>query len=470
MATPLFAAPDEPAHVVKAVAVWHEQLDGENRTVATGHIVTYFDLPEIWGRADDGIGCFAQRSDIAAGCAPPFEGPTAITEVGSTAGRYPPLYYAVVGWPSRLWPGAAGVYLMRLTGAVMAGVLLAAATRALAHIIDGRLALVGMLVAGTPMVYFLAGAVNPSGLEIASSAALLASAVAIVHTDRPPRWLLVQMGVSAVLMAFSRTLSPVLVLAVVALAGLTAPSLAIRRVTTDRGVLTTCGLVGLVAILSGVMVLRSGALTVIPGASVGHSRGPLAVLAGQTDLYLRQMIGIFGWLDSPAPTGVIHTWLGMVFVLAAAAIVLVPATRSMATLAAALATLVLPIVAQYPSIETTGVPWQGRYSLPLAMAVPILSTVVLGRAEVLDEPTIRRLCVLVGTLTGGATLAALFFDLRRNSTGLRGSFRILSGEWQPPGGHLLLLAAMLVFSLGCLASMILPLPRARSVERSTNRR
>ena len=53
--------------------------------------------------------------------------------MASGAGRYPPLFYALVGLPSTLLDGAAALYGMRVVGLLLCWALLIASFRSLAR-------------------------------------------------------------------------------------------------------------------------------------------------------------------------------------------------------------------------------------------------------------------------------------------------------------------------------------------------
>src|SRR4029077_17931465 len=116
-ASPLFSAPDEPAHTIKAVAAARfrftgESVVGQGKTdqcvvdVAgppSGPITcTYYVVPRIFAAAVRLPVCYKFHPEIPANCAVPFSGPTRDARVASTAASNPPLYYFVVGLPSLL--------------------------------------------------------------------------------------------------------------------------------------------------------------------------------------------------------------------------------------------------------------------------------------------------------------------------------------------------------------------------------
>ena len=115
------------------------------------------------------------------------------------SGRYPPLYYAVVGLPTLVVHSTDAVFLMRLLGALLCAVLLGLAYMVLATWSQNRILAAGFLCALTPAAVYLGSVVNPNGLEIAAAICLWCSGLvlALEHRDDPPRALVVVLTVSA---------------------------------------------------------------------------------------------------------------------------------------------------------------------------------------------------------------------------------------------------------------------------------
>ena len=459
LASPIFSVPDEPSHAVKAIALWHGQLSGTDEVGPDGHLTTTFQLPDVWAQASPLRACYAFHPDIPADCAPPFAGSTSTTDVTTTAGHYPPLFYALVGWGGQVSDGPNGLYLMRLTSALVCALLLAAAVRALARTIDVRLALAGVLVAATPIVWFLAGSVNPNGVEIASAIAVWSSLLAIArwprrHDGAPPRQLLVTLVVAASVLALTRTLSPAFLAVIAVLVALSVPFATLRSLLRHRSVQVAGAVVVVVAALATIAIATSGALASTPGRIGVGDRNPALVILGETDGYLAEMIGVLGWLDTQPPALTQYVWLGLAFGLLALGILL-GSRRSAATLLAVVAaTVLLPVLVQYPSAVAQGLPWHGRYTLPVAVGIPLLAVVVLG-VGALPSRLVPRLTLGVVALTGVATVAAFVWTLRRYSTGAGGSLRFWSAPWQPPGGSALLAVGIGVFAVAAVAVVAL---------------
>ena len=141
---------------------------------------------------------------------PALTGPTTDAIADTPAGRYPPLYYALVGMPSLVAPPELAVYLMRLLGGMLSAGFLAGALSAAASARRPALLVVGVAVAVSPMVLFLASTVNPNSLEIAAAACLWVCGLVLAGRPRSAAvpGMVRGAGVSACVLVLTRTLSP----------------------------------------------------------------------------------------------------------------------------------------------------------------------------------------------------------------------------------------------------------------------
>ena len=328
IANPPYAAPDEPAHVKRAVALDHGELTGKNpspqllRRLGNDNSSLVVRVPEAYTIPEPG--CFAFYPDVSAACLH-GGGSTRDVETVTTAARHPPAYYAVVGLASLVHaPGSGAVYLMRLIGAVITGAFVATAITALQRTPAPRLVATGLLVAITPMVLFVGGTVTPSVPEIAAALALWVCGLALVSqtNERVDKRLVTAVGISASVLALSRQLSP-LWLGLIALSMLVLASRdSLRNLARSSWarlwalVVAACTLaqIGWVVVVKPLDASLLGRKRIdVPNSEIVRTS------LGATSSRYREMIGLFGWLDTPSPALTYLLWtvaIGFLFLLA----------------------------------------------------------------------------------------------------------------------------------------------------------
>jgi hypothetical protein len=381
--TPLDEYPDESDHVLRAAALVRGDLFPTvgAYTHGTGAVV---DVPRSLLAAFTDEPCRGLR--VRPLCRDHPGDPATVTVVTSE-GRVFPVYDLIVGWPTRLFPDRLGVRLMRVVSAALCSALLASA----AVVLGARKGL--LAVALTPLALYLTGAVNPSAPEVAAAVCFWACVLARLHGDRVPYPALLLSGVG---LATTRLLGPLWVGLVLGLALLTVPRGARRPAL--RGLLRP--VLGPIAGATVIMVAWAVTFrTFRTFASLTpvtlSRREQVAASVRNTGPLLEQIVGWFGWLTVPPPTLTLLGW-------GAAGLVLVALDRRPPVLLGAALVLALPFVLQVASFPRAGLGgWQGRYTLPLAVGVPLLVRV----------PQAKVLWVLFG-LCGVGQVAAGFAATR----------------------------------------------------------
>ena len=123
VANPIMAAPDEPAHAVKAAATVRGQLFADESSYNPGR--GDFEVPELFRQLWT-VPCFGFQPETTPTCFGGFSGDlSAPSESTSHVARYNPLYYAIVGLPSLLPLSPSTVIYMRLVGAALNALLIA---------------------------------------------------------------------------------------------------------------------------------------------------------------------------------------------------------------------------------------------------------------------------------------------------------------------------------------------------------
>ena len=166
-------------------------------------------------------------------------------------GRFPPLYYSIVGLPSLLSQSDAGVYWMRLVSGFLVAVLLGLALAMAATWSSFKMLFLSVTVAASPIVLVFGSAVNPSGLEMAAAVCTWTGALLLVleDFDRPPAGLIIATAAVSVVLVLSRPLSP-LWLAIIAVFVTVLRPASVRTLVADPRVRIGLGCVA-AAVLRG---------------------------------------------------------------------------------------------------------------------------------------------------------------------------------------------------------------------------
>jgi Predicted membrane protein (DUF2142) len=456
-ATPYNGPPDEVQHALRTAGILNGEIIGERNPKGAIQTVPA-SLSVGW--------CFPTKVGVAADCEREPGGDQSPLLVNTSAGRYNPVYYVVTGWPLGPWPNWTGILLSRLlNGAVMAA-LLACAVVGAARWSRHRALLAGAVVAITPMVAHLGGAINPSGVEIAAAVALFVALIAMVHEQQEGvnRVAVALAGVSACAVVTSR-FTGVLWLAVILGVVLVPSSWArVKALARSRTVRAWSLVVGL-------SVVASLAWTSISGSAdpASGDRGYPAIVIMRTALLdmwpnvANQMVGVMGWAETLMPRLVYVVWFAAVGLLVLGGLVLGNRVERWRLLALFFGTFTPLLAMEILTANQIGWFNQGRYFLPGAVGLPLLGAYILARhggtAEQMRTLT-RGLAVLLLPIH----LGCLAYTMCRWQSGLR-SLNPLEGSWSPPYGSVLPLALAsggiaVLMTFYWLASRIPPAPPA----------
>jgi hypothetical protein len=375
LVTPLNQAPDELDHVYRAAAVVHGEVFPHIGAYiyGTGGIAN---VPTGLMRAVISAPC--TRLQGPGGCS--FaSAPRGEVTVVTGEGRMFPFYYALVGWPSLLSPDRAGWYLMRLDNAVLCALILATAAVVVMSLPRRPLVLAAVMLVGlVPGALTVTGAVNSSGLEVSAALCFWAVLLALINDNSAlSRRLLVCLAVAAaVVLSLTREYDWLWAILAMVLALATAGREQ-RRSFLRSGVARVILLVLAVsAVVTEIWSVTFKAYVVYPVQSLplGLAGAARTSLAG-TPKMLAETLGDLAVLP---PVLADVCW-----VLAVAAVVVIgfASSRRAGLLVVAGVALVVAI----PFVITVGGYlhpslgwWEGRYTLPLAVGVPLLA-VARGR-------------------------------------------------------------------------------------------
>lgn len=456
LATPVGAAPDEPTQIVKAAAVVRGELTG-TKTKHQPLAVVRVTVPKSFANDAHLASCYAGRPTVPAGCAPHLANKAYLVTITTYVGRYPPLYYLLVGVPTLLWHTNVAVYAMRWLGALWSALLLGLALAVAAVLSRSKLLVAGVAVAVTPLVMFLASVVNPSGLEIAAAVATWTTGLVLVLEFRrhPPPGLVVACAASASVLVLCRGLSPLWLAAIAATLVALVPG-AIASLWQSRPVKVAAAVAAACGVVAVAFIFGAHTLSVLP---VGKplpphtSRvGTIAAALGRTGAVADQAVGVFGWLDTPSPLAVLAGWWIAVAVVVVAALI-GSRRRHVAVLVGLMVLcLVLPTAIIASQAHKDGLVWQARDGMPLYVGIPLVAAAVLRRSRRADPepppdsalPAVarRRLLMLVVSGVALAQLVDFAWALRRYTVGLGTTLDPLAtvrGGWSPPVPAALLL-------------------------------
>lgn len=423
-AAPYDGPPDEQQHVLRAAGIFQGEI-----LPKTGNIL---DGPQSLHRWPP---CFPQHVNIAASCATPPGGSEAITPTYVSEARFNPIYYIVTGWPLAFWPNYQGIVLSRLiTGALIAALLafaLVAANRWTRH----RALVAGMVVAVTPMIAHLGGAVNPNGVEIAAGVALFAALIAVVHEQRQGvnRAAVALAGVSASVLVTPRFSGLMWVAVILAVMLIPSSWTRIKELALSRWMQIWAGVVVLATIASAVWTVVANT------AQVGSGNKGMTVneiLKGALfDMWpnvVNQMVGVMGWAETLQPRLIYVAWFMAVGVLLLGAFALGGRGDRWRILLLVVGTFAPLLGMELLLVNSIGWFNQGRYFLPGAVGLPLLAAHILakrGFTAVQLRATTRMLAILLLPIH----LVCLAYTMCRWQSGLQ-ILNPFKGSWMPPYG------------------------------------
>ena len=445
LANPAIAAPDEDAHLVKALGMAQFDIGvpgppaadptnlGEVRNTSITRIV------EIPGRLDPaGYACFAFQPQASAACQP-SSSRTGQGEVatGTTLGAYPPFLYPVVGWVASLGGDpASATRLGRLVVLAASAVLLWLTCWHLVRWL-GRRSLVGVAVLLTPMAIFCLGMLNTSAVEILGATGM--AAVVAVYARRPES--LAQTGTQTMVLVSGTALVLSRQLGIVTMAVLTLLLLVLggwrevwaglrsRRAVTWAAVLAPA--VSTVAV--AVWELRYDHPVLLgPWVSADSFRG----FREQWMQLIQESVGWFGWLDVRPPYAVNLVWFAAAVALVVTALVLGDRRDRVVLLGVLLVALVVCYVTYSRVFFAINAGLQGRHVLPIFALVPIWAGVVV--AERLRHRVLAIAVRVAAFALPLVVVAGLYLNAQRYAVGLDPDsglrWFVPDAEWSPPLG------------------------------------
>jgi hypothetical protein len=465
MATPPGSAFDEPAHYTKAIGVGRGEFRGQAPTArpedvqklldvakknpdalaALGNAVTTpagrwqmrterrFHVPSaLFSR---NLGCTYGRRDESAACVTRPEPRARLSgPVGSYVGTYQPYLYIPAGLAIRLADSPyTALRLGRAATLLVALALLVAAVWALWSPAAGSLSLLGLAVAVTPMVIFIASVLSPSGPEVAAALCFSAALMRLGRAEQSPVWVWVALAASGCVLAAARSLGPAfVVLLLVTVSALVGPRPLGRALRSNGRAAGAAALAVAAAMAAGVWWQLTRQPHPSPNrTSVTDALGPSWDHVGEI---VREAVGMFGSLDALMPLAGEWVWLALLVALGATALLVGRGRDRVLVLAlpvvAVAVTLVMSVV--YREIG----PLHGRYVLPFLVVLPLwYGEVVLRERERLPAGLARALPIVVFVVAAGVHVLGWWSSSRRFAVGDDGPWLFPGqADWSPPAG------------------------------------
>lgn len=477
--TPPGAAPDEPAHYVKAVAVGQGQFLGRplhNASEATWERSDWYQrIPEASrhkhapffrsiGRVfripralapPRTLGCNAFDPLKSADClleessSDERDEPDGSAVEGQTVreashfGTYPPLVYVVPGLASRLARDPISALLLgRAASTLIAFAFIAWGAAILWSRWPHMATLLALALILSPMMLFVSATLTTSGIEIAGMLCLTAGLLSLRGSDGSDARPWAAIGVAGSLVALARPAGPVWVVVALGLSVmLCGPRHLIQTLRKMRHARTALGFVS-VAVLFGI----AWQFLVQPSYEVGVSEAAAYIPQGFQDLglILRSMVGVFGWMDTVLPVWTYAVWGALVLLLLTRAYeagtsrdrkVLLISTSGMLFIM-----VVFTAIIAYPH----GFEVQGRWVMPAMVLIPLLAAAVVPR-ETSTRIVAPRLMILIGVVFGAIHAISIYLAGQRHAVGIGGPSPFIGvSEWRPPGGWTLWLIVALM--------------------------
>jgi len=439
---PVAAAPDEDAHLVKALGVARLDIGdpyagpvnpselGAVRNASTSRVVTI--SAQL---SPAGYTCFQFLPEVTADCQPGHPAANGEVLATTTIGAYPPFAYLPLGLAARAASSPEQALTQgRVVVLAETAVLLWLASWHLVRWL-GRRALVGVALALTPVAVFCTAILNTSGLEIFG--AIGVAAVVTVVARRPEsmahRGTQVVMLVSGSALILSRQLGMVTMAALVALLlGVGGwPDLwqGLRR--GSRLLVSSVVLLGAEAIAVTAWEVRFDHPALL-GPWV--SRPSLVAFVHQLPQLTQEGIGRFGWLETRMPSWSAYSWAVAITALVVTAL-LVGRRRDRIVLGVMLLAAPLLAYLTYSRVfYPVGAGLQGRHLLPFLSFVPVYAGIVL--TERLTSRSLGRLVTAAAVALPALQLYGLYLNGKRYAVGLTSGplWFLPDARWSPPLG------------------------------------
>lgn len=381
--------------------------------------------------------CVGGNLDVPSTCSYVPPNVDHITSQVSVEGTTNPLGYLLPALVMRLAHGPNGGLLLGSLASLATSLALLALATALLWSRSAPLSpLIGLVLAVTPTVLFLSGALGPDGLESTATICFVAGLLRLSRDEAPRPWMFVATAIGAFVLALDRSLGVGWVIVDVLCSALIFARRGTFRVVTSS--LTARISLGVVAVGIALALAWGVANPLRPYSGLGDT---LHWVPGVFDLvpqYIGDFVGRFGFSDTPMPQPLVEPWIACLMITVGIAVA-VGSRRERVGIVAMLVLSIIGVVvyaATFDSLTGGGLPFaQARHILPLVLLVPLFVGEILSRrGDRLGAVKPEALFIVVAVVVALVNVGAFYYDARRYAVGNLGSplfFMPNQSAWAP---------------------------------------
>jgi hypothetical protein len=395
-----FRGADEFAHAVKASAVAHGDLSAHH---APG--------PSGWGDVMEASSDLVRRAEPVCRELPRMddecEGEPAgpgTTSVATSAARYNPAYYAVVGLAGRPFGAIPSLYVMRATTALLCALLTALAITVLTHRARNRAPGTAALLVLLPTYAYSTTVVAPNGPEMAAAFLLWACLLRLVSNTTPqlpPRVLVPLAGCAAAILVTVRSLGPLWCATVVVTCALVAGRRRLVELARTRSVRLAAAGVGAVTAAAVAWTLAAGTNQFEEGL-LPMAGSPWRAAVHLLPRWLQQAIAGGPAADEFAPSLVYALILSVVVVCLVSFFRIARGRLLVSWLLLAAFVVAVPVAFTVRTWHAVGELWQGRYESPVIIGLALVAAIAWEKTARPARPTLLPILVPMVLAAGQA--------------------------------------------------------------------
>jgi len=396
---PPFRGIDEFDHAYRAAAVAHGQWIADYKTPDQRGNLVIAPRSLIEAARPE---CYTYYYTTYDECNPLTNVGGGYATVASSAARYNPVYYWFVGVPSLWFSGTASLLAMRLAAALISSLMIAIIGWTITRWSRSRWPFLCLLIGLTPEVMYTSILPAPNSVELLGGLGVWAALLGVTRVRADPRaerqllWVAAGMAVP---LTTVRSLGPLwlgmIVLSIFAYWGRReAWSILKRNLRAWAGAIA---LVVAATLAGGLWAVLAAPNTPANMAAGGDFSHPFLQSTVQTYVWIFQSFAAFPTRGEIPPMWVYAIGLNVFAFMLIVSLRLATRRQRRLMLSMLIASLLVPWIITLSTYSQLGAVWQGRYTLPFALGVPVLAGLVLDANR-------RRLKMARGFIAGAAVL------------------------------------------------------------------